>query len=54
MQLAHEEIGHWQEFDHVVVNHDLDTAVAGVRSILHAARTATARLIGLKKFVARL
>ncbi len=42
------------EFDHVVLNHDLDAAVADVRSILRAARLRVARQTGLAEFVARL
>lgn len=44
---ARTEIAHWREFDHLVVNADLESAVADVRSILHAARLATARQTGL-------
>lgn len=54
MARARDEISHWQEFDHVVVNADFDRAVEQVRAILHAARTATARQHGLAEFVARL
>ncbi len=54
MQLARDEISHWPEFDHVVVNDDLDQAVAAVRCVLHAARLATVRLTGLKDAVDRL
>jgi guanylate kinase len=54
MGLAREEISHWAEFDHVVVNDVFDTAVAELRAILHAARCATARQIGLTGFVAAL
>jgi guanylate kinase len=54
MQLAWNEISHWREFDHVVVNEDLDRAVAAVRAVLHAARSATARQTGLGDFVRRL
>jgi guanylate kinase len=43
MTLAGEEISHWPEFDHVVVNEELPRAIEDVRAILHAARTATAR-----------
>ena len=51
MALACDEISHWPEFDHVVVNDDLDRAVAAVRAVLHAARVATPRQIGLMDFV---
>jgi guanylate kinase len=54
MQLARDEISHWPEFDHVVVNVDLVPAVVGVRSVLHAARVASARQTGLANFVAAL
>jgi guanylate kinase len=54
MDLARQEISHWQEFDHIVINAALDEAVATVRAILHAARTATQRLTGIRDFVARL
>jgi guanylate kinase len=43
MTLAEEEISHWPEFDHVVVNEELPRAIEDVRAILHAARTAAAR-----------
>ena len=54
MVLARDEISHWPEFDHVVVNDALDEAVVAVRCVLHAARVATGRLTGLKDFVDRL
>ena len=54
MAAARSEISHWAEFDHVVVNDDLDRAVAAVRSVLHAGRLATARQPGLAAFVERL
>lgn len=54
MRLARDEIGHWAEFDHVLVNEDFDRAVAAVRAVLHAARLVTGRLTGLHDFVSRL
>ena len=52
MRRAREEISHWHEFDHVVVNDQLDRAVAEVACILRAARLATGRQVGLAGFVA--
>ncbi|GAA4475176.1 guanylate kinase [Gluconacetobacter asukensis] len=52
MTAARDEIAHWQEFDHVIVNSDLDQAIAEARSILVAARLQTARQKGLPGFVA--
>ena len=54
MALAREEISHWAEFDHVVVNDVFDDAVAALRAILQAARCATARQTGMAGFVAGL
>ena len=54
MSLARDEISHWPEFDHVVVNADFEQAVASVRAVLHAARLATVRQTGLANFVEQL
>lgn len=54
MARARDEISHWPEFDHAVVNEDLAVAVDDVRAILHAARQAVPRQNGLADFVARL
>ena len=51
MRVASEEIGHWVEFDHVVVNEDLAMATETVRAVLHAARSVTTRLTGVRSFV---
>lgn len=54
MDAAREEISHWDEFDHVLVNRDFDRTVAEVRAILHAARSHRARQPWLPGFVAGL
>jgi guanylate kinase len=54
MGLARDEISHWADFAHVVVNTDLAEAIAAVRAVLHAARLATARQTGLREYVNRL
>ena len=54
MARAADESAHAGEFDHVIVNDDLDAAVAAVASVLHAARSATARAVGLAPFLATL
>jgi guanylate kinase len=54
MRMARDEIRHWVDFDHVVVNEDLVTATETVRAVLHGARAATGRLVGLGGFVAGL
>ncbi len=55
MAVAHDEISHWEEFDHVIVNADLEHAIAEIRAILHAARLTTIRQIsGLRQFVTSL
>lgn len=54
MARARDEISHCAEFDHVLVNDDFARTVAETRAILHAARTAAPRLIGLSGFCGRL
>lgn len=54
MATARDEISHWTEFDHVVLNDDFPATVAAVRAILLAARLRTERQPGLADFVARL
>jgi guanylate kinase len=50
MLAAREEMSHWREFDHVVVNAELAVATSAVRSVLHAARSATSRQVWLRRF----
>lgn len=50
MATAEAEISHVREFDFVLVNHDLNDAVAQARAVLEAARLAMARQTGLDAF----
>ncbi len=45
------EIEHWLEYDYIVVNEDLDTAFAAVRSIVEAERLRRDRRPGLFEYV---
>ena len=47
MQAARDEISHWHEFDHVLVNDRLESCLAELRAVLHAARSVTRRQTGL-------
>jgi guanylate kinase len=51
---ASNEIQHWDEYDYVVVNHDIDCSFEAVRAILAAERLRRTRLTGLKQFVKKL
>lgn len=51
MAAARDEISHWREFDHVVVNTELDRAIFEARAILTAGRLKTRRQTGLADFV---
>lgn len=54
MARAKDEISHWSEFSHAVVNEDFERAVDEVRAVLAAARLVTARQTGLADYVSRL
>jgi guanylate kinase len=54
MAKAASEISHWPEYDYVIVNADLERALAQVKSILEAERARRARLVGVGDFVADL
>ncbi len=54
MQAARDEISHWNEFDHVVINDAFEAATEAVRAVLRAARSVRARQPGLAAFVAGL
>ena len=48
---AASEIGHWREYDYIVINDDLERALAGVRAILAAERPKRERQTGMADFV---
>jgi guanylate kinase len=54
MRGASNETQHWGEYDYVVINHDIEQALAAVRAILAAERLRCTRLTGLKDFVQNL
>jgi guanylate kinase len=54
MAKAADEISHWPEYDYVIVNRDLDTALGEIKSILAAERLRRTRQIGLSEFVRNL
>ena len=51
---ARDEIGHWTEYDYLVVNSDLNRSVEIVRAILVAERQRRARQVGLSEFIEQL
>lgn len=51
MAKAVDEMSHYGEYDHVVINRALDDSVAAARAILNAERTRRERYIGLDAFV---
>ncbi|KAA2214339.1 guanylate kinase [Teichococcus oryzae] len=51
MQASHDEISHWGDFDHVLVNRDFHQTVAEVRAIIRAARSTRLRQPWLPGFV---
>jgi guanylate kinase len=54
MSKAASEISHWPEYDYVIVNAEVDRALAQVKSILEAERARRTRLVGVGDFVAEL
>ena len=49
-----DEIQHWDEYDYVVINNDVERSIASLRAILAAERLRASRLTGLKDFVQNL
>ena len=54
MARARDEIGHWAEYDYVLVNEDVDACLADIRAILQAERLARERQVGLHGFVRKM
>lgn len=54
MAKAVDEISHWEEYDYVVVNEDLDKAMAHIQRILHSERFKRWRQLDIGAFVAHL
>lgn len=54
MERARSEISHWDAYDYVVINEDVDHCFAKVREILHAERMKRQRQTGLIPFVREL
>jgi guanylate kinase len=54
MRKAAAEISHWQEYDYVLINQDLDQTLEKIDTILKAERLKRVRQEGLPKFVASL
>ena len=54
MSKAADEISHYREYDYILVNQDIDLAVAKVKAILQAERLRRDRQLGLTNFVKKL
>jgi guanylate kinase len=54
MAEAAKEISHWEEYDYVIVNFDVQDALSELRTVLAAERLKRARQVGLENFVRRL
>lgn len=54
MAKASDEISHYQEYDYIIINDDIDQAFVELRSILQAERLRRRRMTGLSNFVKQL
>ena len=54
MSKASDEISHYREYDYILVNRDIDVAVAQVKAILQAERLRRDRQVGITNFVKKL
>ena len=51
MNKAMDEISHWNEFDYVIINHQLNKAIEEIESILASERLKTDRQLFLDPFI---
>jgi len=51
MAAAAREMSHWREYDYVIINYDLERALAALRAIVAAERLKRGRQTGLSAFV---
>jgi guanylate kinase len=54
MAKANNEISHWAEYDYVVINDDLESTLAKIRTILDAERMKRGRQTGIAEFARKL
>ena len=54
MSKAADEISHYREYDYILVNRNIDVAVAQIKAILQAERLRRDRQVGLTDFVKKL
>jgi guanylate kinase len=54
LQNAAEEISHWQEYDYILVNRDLDDSFTRLRAILTAERLKRVKMLDIESFADRL
>src|SRR5690606_23282012 len=54
MAKASDEISHYQEYDYIIINENMDKAFAELQAILRAERLRRRRLTGLSNFVKQL
>lgn len=51
MALILDKMSHWDEFDYVIVNVDIEETVTKVQKIISGERMKRVRQVGLKRFV---
>lgn len=54
MAKAADEISHWPEYDYVIVNSNVEKALADIQAILNAERLRRSRQTGISEFVGKL